>query len=698
MIRYKQSTQLFFYLLLLTVFFLLAEISFFVQCYKIYFEDFNLISQHIAVPAAIIPGVLFFIFAQLVVHAVYLLIIWTLTLLLADFFKCTLATTEKMGIVLWLFSMFAILIANQYLFPNSRFADLTSFIFVHGMIKVLYMSVCIIWAIVLLIAAYTFAVHNPRKMAGLLIFSILITAYWEYQRHFNVTTDAGTEERPNIILIGIDAVRPDFIASLKPPFFTEFLGHATVFGNTFTPLARTFPSWVSILSGYYPKESGVRFDLANPASVSVKSLLTTILHQRGYQTIYATDETRFSNMDQSFGFDQLITPPMGLNDFLLGTFNDFPLSNLIINTFIGKWLFPYSYANRPAYATYDPNSFINLMAPYLKQPRHQPLFLSVHFCLPHYPYLWASHAEWMDNGHVNRYSAALLRADLQLQDFMAQLERYQVLNHALVVLLSDHGEALELVGDRITSAAAYVRENKVPARQIPRFYPPSADKEAVDQSAGHGTDVLGFTQYHSLLAFRLYGLGKQVVKSVNQITSLLDIKPTIVEFLHIKDKNSGLSLWQVIKGHANSIPERSPLFLESDFSPEAVHSVHPETRNLVFEGIEYFAIDPKTTRIFVKASMGKLIISSKQYANVDHDWVLALYPRAHNKMTPVLVQLSTGKWTTDLGTSFAQRSPAQRMIVALQKFYGGELRGIYSQPPFMTHSYPKYLYNKPAVP
>ncbi len=36
-----------------------------------------------------------------------------------------------------------------------------------------------------------------------------------------------------------------------------------------------------------------------------------------------------------------------------------------------------------------------------------------------------------------------------------------------------------------------------------RFYPPSLDKEEVNQSAGHGTDVLGLTQYHSLLAFKL---------------------------------------------------------------------------------------------------------------------------------------------------------------------------------------------------
>ena len=55
----------------------------------------------------------------------------------------------------------------------------------------------------------------------------------------------------------------------------------------------------------------------------------------GYQTIYATDEVRFANIDQSFGFDQLITPPIGAADFLLGKAGDLPLVNLVSPTRVG---------------------------------------------------------------------------------------------------------------------------------------------------------------------------------------------------------------------------------------------------------------------------------------------------------------------------------------------------------------------------
>lgn len=256
---------------------------------------------------------------------------------------------------------------------------------------------------------------------------------------------------------------------------------------------------------------------------------------------------------------------------------------------------------------------------------------------------------------------------------MAMLEQYQVLKHAVVVLLSDHGEALELSGDRITSPGGYVSGPAPNSKKFPRFYPPSADKEEVDQSAGHGTDVLGFPQYHSLLAFKLFGLRGQAVKTISEPALLLDIKPTILSFLKIRARNSGLSLRNLILGKATSLGQRT-IFLESDFSPEAIRSVYPQMRNLIFEGIELFKIDPKTTRIYVRDSMGKMILASKQYALVERDWVLAVYPQDQGKMIPVLVQLSTGKWTTDMSLAFAQNSPLKHMLYTLKQFYGSDLK------------------------
>lgn len=674
----RQACRLFCQLLVLTLFFILIQVSFLIQSLQFYFGDFVFVAKELEVPYAIIPGILWFICAQAIIHLAALLLICLITLALSRLFKLSAKDSDKLGLVLWFLAFLTVLLSNQWFFPNSRFSHILRFLVPDTLAMVFLGFLYCLWILAFVLTAYVLLDSLSWKgRAAFFLAGFLILGYWGYENHFYQPLDAGSDKKPNIIIIGVDSLRPDFLgffgAPLETPFFNSFLTRATVFSNTFTPLARTFPSWVGIFSGVYPKESGIRFNLAAQSPNSGVSLLPLLLRQHGYKTIYATDETRFSNIDKRFGFDEVISPPIGLNDFLVGSFNDFPLSNLVVNTWAGHWLFPHSYGSRPVYATYDPDSFLNLLKPYLSQQRRQPLFMAIHFCLPHAPYIWSSYRGDPGKNVVSSYKASILRVDQQLANFMAMLADYHVLDHALVVLLSDHGEALELSGDRITSLRGYVSGKSAKSKKVPRFYPPSAEEEAVDQSAGHGTDVLGFPQYRSLLAFKLFGLKGQKIKKISDPTLLLDIKPTILSFLGIPDRNSGQSLHEVILGKApRPIPRR--IFLESDFSPEAVRSVHPEMRNLILEGVELFKIDPRTTRIYVRDSMGKLIISSKQYAVVEKDWVLALYPQDKGKMIPVLVQLSTGKWTVDMSLAFAQNSPLKHMLYTLKQFYGSDLK------------------------
>jgi arylsulfatase A-like enzyme len=545
-------------------------------------------------------------------------------------------------------------------------------------------------------------------------------------------------------------LRPDmldfFSGEAHTPFMDEYLAKATIFNEAITPLARTYPSWVGILTGQYPLQSGARTNLAGVAKATLTQTLPALLRNQGYETFYATDETRFSNIDNRFGFDASITPPIGLNDFLLGTFNDFPLSNLIVNSAMGRWLFPYSYANRPAYATYDPNSFLNLLRPTLLRDHHKPLFFAVHFCLPHHPYLYA---QMSTDGRTGQqlYLQSIQRVDLQLQDFFTLLQQAHLLDHAVVVLLSDHGEALELHGDRLTVQEAYEPNGQA----APVFYPRSEDMLTMDQSVGHGTDILGLPQYHSLLAFRLYGLGEQAAGIIPGVVSLLDIKPTILALvpiassedsgrelghhslrssaestsatprtgiprikrgmtrsylssLGLPSRNSAvssrdsavlsrnsavssrdsavssrglsagsISLAPQIKGDLQHTPPNRMLFLESDFSPDALRTVFPETRKLLLEGVDLFQIDSATARLSVKKNMLEMIIKSKQYAVIYDNWMLAIYPQSDHKKISILVNLNTGAWTADPDSSFAKTSPARSMLLALQQFYGREV-------------------------
>lgn len=671
----KNNSGLFIYLFFLTLLFFLFEICFFLQCSSIYLGGIELVANHLKIPTNIIPGVIYFIFAEVLVHIVWTLCIWMLTRFIGAALQLSWRNTVKMGFGLWMLSALTILLLNQWLFPNSKFAVLMSILFTPLMTKI-SLVVLFLFFIALIFSALI-AIRSLLLLKIVAISTIIFCGFYFWATRSIEVKDASTASRPNIILIGIDALRPDFLGYFgfekTTPHLDEFLNQATVFSEALTPLARTFPAWVSILTGKYPKINGMRTSLPDQRSLDLRTSLPIVLRAQGYETVFATDETRFSNIDERFGFDQVIEPPIGVNDFLLGSMNDFPLSNLLINSSIGKWLFPHSYANRPADMTYDPNSFLAAMNFSLRNSREKPLFLAIHFCLTHYPYIWGNKIG--SSQSINNYYAAIHRVDQQFADFLKILKDKKILEHSIVVVLSDHGEAIELNGDRMTDPDLFIPGSHNPNKIIPHFYPSDLPTEKVNQSVGHGTDVLSLTQYHIVFAFRLFGMELNQAHAIPGRVSLLDIQPTIFSLLKMKEPHeSGHSLQKYILEKNAGIPANDDFFIESDFSPPAVHSVHPETKKLLFEGIDYFQIDPKTTRVSVKKKMLDLIISSKQYADFYGDWVLAVYPQNKKDMVPILVNLRTGEWTNDMSSGFAKKSPEVHMLQKLRGFYRNEIR------------------------
>jgi hypothetical protein len=84
-----------------------------------------------------------------------------------------------------------------------------------------------------------------------------------------------------------------------------------------------------------------------------------------------------------------------------------------------------------------------------------------------------------------------------------------------------------------------------------------------------------------------------------------------------------------------------------------------------------------TTRLTLKDSMNTKIIKSKQYADRYGEWMLALYPQNEHERMPILINLQTGMWTNDLQSLFALQSPAKKMLIELQGFFGDEISGVF---------------------
>ncbi|TAK73723.1 MAG: DUF229 domain-containing protein, partial [Gammaproteobacteria bacterium] len=371
------------------------------------------------------------------------------------------------------------------------------------------------------------------------------------------------------------------------------------------------------------------------------------------------------------------------DDFLIGDLNDFPLSNLLINTPLGRWLFPYNYGNHGSSATYDPDSFLQLIRAGLHQRNGQPLFLAMHLNVSGWPYNWLR-----KNSHdytPQLYQQAINDADNQLGKLLNILQHNHLLNHTIVVLLSDHGITMGQPGDRIISAAKY-RGDPKKMKQVtiykyynaPAFTSNFKQDYGVDTSYGYGSDVLSLKQTHAVLAIKGYGIDVGVPHRVTFFTSLMDIGPTILELLKFPP----------LRFHDGVSPQKSvqgDFFIESGYSTEGMQKDKISTEEVLRQVIGFLQIEPDGS-IFLKKEDEKKMIASKQYAMISGNWLLAYYPpmshlkmvlegstfRIKQEMAPryfVLVNLKTREWTTELNSSFAATAPVAILLHRLKTFF-----------------------------
>ena len=121
----QNKNQIFRYLLILTGFFVVIELSVFVQASHFYLGDYDFIADKVKIPASVIPGILQFIFAQILIHLVYATGIYGIVKLMSLVSNKILQKSYQISLWLWVLGIVTILLANQLQFPNSTFSILT---------------------------------------------------------------------------------------------------------------------------------------------------------------------------------------------------------------------------------------------------------------------------------------------------------------------------------------------------------------------------------------------------------------------------------------------------------------------------------------------------------------------------------------------------------------------------------------------
>ncbi len=613
-----------------------------------------------------------FIVALLALHAAFAILCWALALLSQYAFPNTRAT-RRQWVLLWFFvGAVWVLIANAALFPHTSLGE------PYGtLVRAKWMGVDTFQFSTFLLAAALGSVIvvaiarglRPYRspMGAAIAGTILLLAATAAVIVMPTSNAVGPVLRqPNVIVIGLDALRYDVTGmdghAALAPNVGRFMAKSVTFSDAITPLARTFPSWVSILTGRNPHTTGAVINLLPRDLIHTGDTLGDLFRRAGYRTVYGIDETQFSNVDASYGFDDAISPPIGATDFMISFFGDTPLSNLVVNSRLGAVLFPHLYANRGAAATYDPDEFVRQLDRRLRFNR--PTFLAVHLTLSHWPYSWATSpgdGDRFGTGEAN-YPMGVQRADQQFEDIMSMLKRRGALANALVIVLSDHGEGLGKPDDFPVNGDSVLGTN-------PDDY----------QKRGHGTSVLSPHQYHTVLAMRAFGDCAARLPAARVIAtpvSMVDLAPTIADLLtlDVRQGFDGRSLVPLLRSDpgADQSFRDTVRFTETEFNPRGVEVGGVSASGLAAAAL-FYRINPDTDRIEFRREHVPEILRIRQYAALLPDRMLAALPDSSGRGYDLLFARNTGadeQSLTRLPLSEAEDPETARLRAALEKRYG----------------------------
>jgi choline-sulfatase len=220
--------------------------------------------------------------------------------------------------------------------------------------------------------------------------------------------------RPNVVLIVVDTLRPDWTTPYgdprnPTPELERWARRGAVFERVLAQSSWTKVSMASLLTSLWPHTHGVRAttDALGDAALSVAE----VFRDAGYRTAAVQSN---GWLEQSFGFQQ------GFDRY----------------TFAGGG----GLADRPSVWPHADNVYLEAEHIIDAHPPEAPLFLYIHFMDVHE---YAAPPDLQRFGRDDRgaYLAAIAWVDEVLGRLRRRLDRAGLLGRTLLVLASDHGEA-----------------------------------------------------------------------------------------------------------------------------------------------------------------------------------------------------------------------------------------------------------------
>jgi arylsulfatase A-like enzyme len=281
---------------------------------------------------------------------------------------------------------------------------------------------------------------------------------------------APADPRPNVVILAADSLRADRLERRTAPHLSALAERGTRFDHAYVSLPRTFPSWVTILTGRHPHHHGIRsmfprWEERARDFDAIPGRLARAGYATGVSSDYAGDV--FSRVDLGFGlvdvpefdFRQLVRQRALERETPLMPF---------LHSRLGRAAFP---VMREMNDAADPAMLARDAVRVMRRlERHGPFFLVVFFSTAHFPYAAPApyYRRFTDAAYRGRYKydkpvglgqdapadardeeqvralydGAVSAIDDAAQSVLDALATDGVAGNTVVVVTADHGETL----------------------------------------------------------------------------------------------------------------------------------------------------------------------------------------------------------------------------------------------------------------
>ncbi|MDB4969143.1 MAG: Choline-sulfatase [Myxococcales bacterium] len=276
--------------------------------------------------------------------------------------------------------------------------------------------------------------------------------------------------RPNVLILAVDSLRADRVFSpdgaRRFPTLASLAARGVRFREAHVTVPRTFPSFVTLLTGRYPHHHGIRHMFPSAAQrAAIGTSLPATLRAAGYRTAVISDYAGEIFSRTPLGFDGVDVPYFDMKT-IIGQRGLQVHPNVLpyATSDLGRHLFP---AVDALPELSDP---ARLARRAITEIDHAdgPLFLTVFFSAAHFPYaspdpyyraygspdyagpyryqkppLAPAPANEADRQQIRAlYDGAVAATDAAIARILTRLKSDGLADDTIVVLLADHGENL----------------------------------------------------------------------------------------------------------------------------------------------------------------------------------------------------------------------------------------------------------------